>query len=309
MAEWQMGTTAAEIYSNMLPAQYAEEETDYALARFLDALSHLLDPVADVTRPPPAWDKLASPYRCPPQWLPVLAQWAGVSRADAYTNDQDGLRDLLATGGPAFWRGTRKYFIAQVRRWYAPDWQTDPPLFFQERADGDPYRLRMFIYRWVELTDEVALRRRLWEIKPAGLQPIEFEIRDGQIWWQARNCGHTYWQIHAAFANWHDFLNTMADPGAGYECREAPPTPPLLNPQTFEELALCLFEYWQVRTAFTNWRDVRQTAGPPAVPCRIPPLMWLDGGSPGDVGLEGLDGGFPDSAHIPPPVDAQPGGG
>lgn len=246
-----IGTTGQEIYDNTVPARYAEEQTDYAWARFLDALSHLLDPVADVTRPPDGalrWTVLASPWRCPPQWLPVLAQWAGVRRWDLFV--EDDLRTLLATGGPGFWRGTKAHMIASARRFYAPDAQEDPPLYFEERArisDDEAinaYWIRVFTYSFVQ-HDYEQVRRALLRSKPAGINLI-YEIRDGQTYGQLKDCGYTYWQLNVGFADYQDVLRYLPPP-----CRDAPPTP---HGQSWADLAQRDVTWGEL--AAETWRDL-----------------------------------------------------
>lgn len=112
-----LGITGVDLYEATQPAAYADADNDYAWRRFVGALSVLLDNVADVCRSfdgEERWTQLASPSRCPPEWLPVLAQWAGVRRPDAMTEAE--LRELIGPTAPGMWRGTRAAMIAAVRR-------------------------------------------------------------------------------------------------------------------------------------------------------------------------------------------------
>jgi tail protein P2 I len=197
-----LGITGQELYDNTEPAQYNEPATDYAWARFLSALSLLLDPVADVTRPTSGedqWIVLASPERCPSAWLPVLAQWAGVRRPDALTEEQ--LRDLIGPTAPGMWRGTRAAMYAAVKRYYPPE---TPPeaIYFEERADGDPYLLRVFTYETWE-HDPALVQQALLHEKPAGLNLI-YEVRVGQTWGMLKQRKPTWGDVKADYATWGD---------------------------------------------------------------------------------------------------------
>jgi hypothetical protein len=205
--------TGRELYENSRPAAYADDVNDQAWARLADALSYLLDPVAVVTRPEDgseAWTVLADPWRCPAEWLPVLAQWAGIRRADAYTEEQ--LRELIATGGPGFWRGVKANMIAAVRKYFPPGFEADRFLYFEERAavtgdeNVDAYAFRVFTYSFVDV-DEDAVRRALFHAKPAGLYPFIYEVRVGQTWGMLRRRKATWADVRADYANWYEVLH------------------------------------------------------------------------------------------------------
>jgi len=201
----EMGATGQEMYDNTEPAQYAEAETDYSWARFLSALSELLDPIADVTRPSDGderWLVLASPQRCPPQWLPVPAQWAGVRRPDAMS--EADLRELIGPTAPGMWRGTRQAMWAAVRRFYPPG-TPDAYIYFEERADGDPYLLRIFTYDFIE-HDEEAVASALLHAKPAGLNLI-YEVRVGQTWGMLKERKATWGDVKADYASWYECMH------------------------------------------------------------------------------------------------------
>jgi hypothetical protein len=261
-----LGQTGRTLFEATEPAGWAEWDTDYAWRRFLSALSWYFDVIAAMTRPEDgaeSWDPLGSPLRCPEEWLPVLAQWAGVKRADAL--EVPDLRELLATGGGAIHRGTKAWMVAQIRRFYGVNERADPPVWFEERAatldrpDGDPYVLRIFVYSFVEM-DERAIRKRLWQIKPAGLQPIIFEVRDGQNYWQARECDYTYWQINVGFRDWRDFYQQF--PG---RCRDVPPTPePVAGEYSNIIRAAKPIHYWRMGEPVVNrvaWDSVGNAHG------------------------------------------------
>lgn len=176
----ELGITGVDLYDATRPAAYADPENGYPWRRFVGALSLLLDPVAGVCRSLDGrerWTQLADPWRCPPAWLRVLAQWAGIRRPDAMTEEE--LRELIATGGPGFWRGTTANMIAAARR-FLPPGMADLYLYFEERADGQAYHLRVFTYTFIE-HDEQQVRAALEAAKPAGLV-LDYQVRRGQNW-------------------------------------------------------------------------------------------------------------------------------
>jgi phage tail-like protein len=200
---FELGTTGAEIYRNTRPATWAETVTDYAWARFVWALSELLDPVASVTRPEDgslSWTVLADPHRVPEPWLRVLAQWAGVRRPDAFTPEQ--LRELIAAGGPGFWRGTRRGITAAIAHLLPPG----APIYFEERADGEAYKIRIFTYTFSG-GDEAAIRAAIHHQMPAGLFPFIYEVRVGQTWAMLNARKANWGEVRAQYANWYEVLH------------------------------------------------------------------------------------------------------
>ena len=194
-----MGITGQELYDNTQPAQYAEQKTDYAWAKFLATLSELLDPIAVVTRPRSGeeqWTVLGSPSRCPREWLPVLAQWAGVRRPD--TMREEDLRILIGPHGPGMWRGTKQAMTASVAR-FLPE---GAPIYFEERADGDPYLFRVFIWTYSG-GDAEQIRSTLLHEKPAGLT-LEFDVRVGQTWGMLKQRKATWGDVMIDYPDWHE---------------------------------------------------------------------------------------------------------
>jgi hypothetical protein len=181
-----LGDTGRDLYAATEPIAFGDREHGWAWARFLAALAAILDPISEMVRADAegndGWTALASPRRCPEPWLRVLAQWAGFRRWDALSAAD--LRELLGGGhAPGMWRGTRGAMLDAVRR-FLPEGAGDA-LYFEERADGDAYKLRVFTYAWAEV-DERAVFDALWMAKPAGIFPVEYQVREGQAYFQAR---------------------------------------------------------------------------------------------------------------------------
>ena len=99
------------------------------------------------------------------------------------------LRDLIGPRSPGMWRGTRQAMWDAVKRFYPPG-TPDNYLTFQERADGDPYLLRVFTYSFIP-HDPAAVESALLHAKPAGLNLI-YEVRVGQTYDMAKAQNATY---------------------------------------------------------------------------------------------------------------------
>jgi hypothetical protein len=208
-----LGNTGREMRANTGPVP----EVDYAWTKFLSALSYLLDPIAEVTRPPDGaerWTVLASPRRCPDRWLPVLAQWAGVRRPDTMTTDE--LRDLIGPTSPGMWRGTRAGLLSEVRR-FLPE---GAGLYYEEFADGDAYHFRVFTFN-TEPDVEAQIREALAHAKPAGLFPFTYEVRVGQTWAMLRARKANWHEVNTEYADWYEVMHDE----------------PLLPEQPFDPLA------------------------------------------------------------------------
>ena len=178
-----LGVTGADLYQQTAPMTYAEPDTGYAWAQLLGALAILLDPVAEMVRDDdagnPGWTAQASPARCPTPWLRVLAQWAGIRASQADAMSEADLRELIGPHAPGMWRGTRAAMEAAVRR-FMPDDAPEPVIYFEERAGGDPYLLRVFTYDFID-HDPALVQAALQAAKPAGLI-LSYELRHGQTY-------------------------------------------------------------------------------------------------------------------------------
>lgn len=154
-----LGDTGRDLYAHTEPIAYADPEFDWPWARFMAALAELLDPVSVMVRDDDqgneGWTHLASPVRCPTPWLRVLAQWAGIRRWDAMT--EEDLRALIGPHAPGMWRGTVAAITAAIAR-FLPD---GSETIVEERVGGDAYLLR--IVTLVAGAGTVALR-----LTPAG---------------------------------------------------------------------------------------------------------------------------------------------
>jgi hypothetical protein len=121
-----LGDTGRDLYAATPGVSYADAENGWAWANYCAALSYLLDVIAEMARDDAdgneGWTALASPTRCPPEWLRVLAQWAGVHRWDSMTPAD--LRTLIGPRAPGLWRGTKAAMLDAAER-FLPETSPD----------------------------------------------------------------------------------------------------------------------------------------------------------------------------------------
>jgi hypothetical protein len=199
-------TVGRDLYEAVEPLTWADQSLGWPLAIFLDAVGSILEETAVLVRADndnDGWSAFADPARCPTSYLYTLAQWAGV-RYPRRMSEAD-LRVLIGPHGPGMWRGTKAAILAAVQRYLSPGGQ----LLFQERADGDPYKLRIYTYAYDTL-DETAIRNELYSVVPAGLI-LDYEVRQGQNYQAVTDSGQTYAQVLTKYGTYDTLLNSLPD--------------------------------------------------------------------------------------------------
>lgn len=204
----EMTTVGQDLYDSLEPLTFADAGLGWPLANYLSAIGLILEEIALLVRADDdgndGWSAFADPQRCPLDFLFTLAQWAGVRYPRRMT--ETDLRALIGPHAPGMWRGTKGAILSQVQRYLAPGGQ----LYFEERADGDAYKLRIFTYSYDTL-DEDALRDQLLHVVPAGLI-LDYEVRDGQTWGQLRDSGRTWADVLTDYPNWSTVEGSLASP-------------------------------------------------------------------------------------------------
>jgi hypothetical protein len=195
-----------DLYDALEPLTFADEQLQWPLANFVDALGLILEETAQLVRADDegndGWSAFADPRRCPTSYLYTLAQWAGVRYARRM--NEAALRDLIDGHAPGLWRGTKTAILEAVRRYLTPDGQ----IYFQERSLGNAYALTIFTFAHSTL-NEAAIRRELALQVPAGLL-LTYEVRVGQ----------NYGMLRGRVANYAAVKTTWPTYKAVYE---APP--------------------------------------------------------------------------------------
>lgn len=193
-----------DLYEALAPLTYEDEAHGWALAHYVDSLAIVFEETANLVRSDDddeGWTAFADPERCPDSYLTTLAQWAGIRWPNRLAPDD--LRTLIGGKGSGLWRGTKSALIAAVRRYMTPGGS----LYFEERADGDPYKLRIFTYGFDTL-DEAAIRTELLLNVPAGLL-LDYDVRVGQTYGMASDrtdelAAPTYADATAVYATYED---------------------------------------------------------------------------------------------------------
>lgn len=200
-----MTQVGADMYEAVAPLTYADESLGHPLALYLSANGLMLDEVAGLVRASDAgegWSAFADPVRCPVSFLYTLAVWAGVRYPRRMTVDD--LRDMIGPHAPGVWRGTKGAILSAVRRYLVPDAR----IFFEERADGNAYHLRIFTYT-AETLDEEAIRTELLGAVPAGLV-LTYEVRIGQTYGEVTAGYASYDVVHTTFATYDEVVHTQS---------------------------------------------------------------------------------------------------
>lgn len=189
-----------DLYDAVEPLTFADKSLGWPLANFLSSLGLMLDEEARLVRTDDdgndGWSAFADPQRCPVNYLYTLAQWAGVRYPRRMSVDD--LRALIGPHAPGVWRGTKAAILNAVERYLSPG----GALYFEERADGDAYKLRIYTYTYDTL-DETAIRNELAGQVPAGLI-LDYEVRDGQSYAILRDTGDTYADVKAQYPTYAD---------------------------------------------------------------------------------------------------------
>ena len=201
-------TVGADLYEAVEPLTWADESLGWPLALYLDAVGLILDEIAVLVRTDDlgndGWSAFADPTRCPASFLYTLAQWAGV-RYPRRMSEAD-LRVLIGPHAPGVWRGTKAAILAGIQRYLTPG----GAIYFEERADGDPYKLRIFTYGFDTL-DEQAIRTELLNEIPAGLI-VDYEVREGQTYSMLRDRVADYAEVKSTYATYGDVVAAPPPP-------------------------------------------------------------------------------------------------
>ena len=200
-----MTQVGADLYAAVDPLTFADESLGWPLALYLSANGIMLEEVAALVRSGPegedGWSAFADPARCPESFLYTLAVWAGVRYPRRMVASD--LRAIIGPHAPSVWRGTKAAILAAVNR-YLMEGAT---VYFEERADGNAYHIRIFTYE-AETLDEDALRTELLGAIPAGLI-LEYELRVGQTYDQLEASVATYDDMLTTFDSYDDVTHTM----------------------------------------------------------------------------------------------------
>ena len=193
-----MTEVGQDLYDALEPLAYADASLGWPLANYCASIGLILEEIAQLVRTDDAgndgWSAFADPNRCPDDFLYTLAQWAGVRYPRRMSTGD--LRVLIGPTAPGLWRGTKAAIVASVRRYLTPDGY----LYFEERADGDPYKLRIYTYEQTTL-DEAAIEAELPNIIPAGLI-LDYEMRSGQTYYMLDRDLSSYAAVRSTYTSY-----------------------------------------------------------------------------------------------------------
>jgi P2-related tail formation protein len=170
MAEPTLESFAQALYDSLEPMQYAEVDTDYALAKYLAGIGAEFQITEDAGRDQgdvPGWANMLDPDLCPSYALGWLAQFAGVM-LDPALDDADQRARIKSADG---WkRGTVAAMKGAVKA-YLTGTQT---FAFRERFDvnnpsiDSPYYMDI-VTKTSETPNPTAAHAAILSQKPAGI--------------------------------------------------------------------------------------------------------------------------------------------
>lgn len=195
--DYNVSDLTAVLYDSITPAQEivpaAPENTD--LMWWCKSLAKPMDGWWDLAHN--NWENALDPYETPDEALGWLAQFTGVLREAAWTNDQ--LRDAIARPS-GFARGTPAAIIDAAKRTLTGTKRVD----MIERFGGNAYHLFMRTLP-VETPDESSTRAAILSEKPAGLV-LDYEASAVRSWADLDADFSSWSAVDTAYASWGELL-------------------------------------------------------------------------------------------------------
>jgi hypothetical protein len=189
-----MATFAEELYAEVTPLAWADEENDFALQKFCQALGYPFEMVQTLVRDTDdgkvGWSILLDPDRVPEEFLPWLRQVAGVPpiQGEAATETRERIKS-----GEGFRRGTPGAVIARAALLGLTSF------ILQERHDS-PWNVRFLLLN-VEYTPEIVAE--LAAMIPAGIT-VEYAFWTGMTYQVAFDTFPTYQDMLDGTATYED---------------------------------------------------------------------------------------------------------
>lgn len=189
MARPVVSETAEDLYASLEPLAAGDEETDWHLLKFCDALCetmleriHLL--ADDRPDGQPGWQSVFDPYTAPAFALPYLAQFVGVSLEPGMTEADQRTAIALPVGWA---RGTVDAMRVTVQRFLGGS----QSVFIDERVGGDAYALAVTVLADEQGDYPSEIERAILLQKPIGLV-LTYTSTGGETWAE----------LEGKFANW-----------------------------------------------------------------------------------------------------------
>jgi Phage tail protein (Tail_P2_I) len=202
---------AARLYDALAPLAIVDDENEWALLVYCNALGAMFQPIEDLVRDSPegpGWSALLDLDRCPDDALAWLAQFVGVRLLAGSTPDADRAR-IASTDG--FRRGTVAAMIGAARATL-----TGAGVVVLRERDHDPADTPAYAYYLTVITyadetpDPAATARALGAQKPGGLV-LDYRTATGQDWQSVKTRYATWGAVMAAYATWGAVL--IDEPG------------------------------------------------------------------------------------------------
>jgi hypothetical protein len=179
-----------------------DEENDFALRKFCEALCDPMQPVYDLVREhdgQKGWTVLLDPENCPVEFLPYLAQYVGVEPQPGWTEGQLRAEIKAPTGWAR--RRTNSIKLAANRSLTGPK-----RVILHERTPKPGCTLIRTLAS--ETPSEERTREDILSQLPAW-QLLDYEAMVG-VTWEDVAASYTDWgAVKAAFTDWADLADTL----------------------------------------------------------------------------------------------------
>lgn len=185
-------STAEELFEALVPWNQVDEVNDWHLLKFCEAITadlHAINTIVRDTEERSGWSLVMDADNTPIEYLPWLAQFAGV-RVNAELSEADQRRQVKEVEG--FKRGTVASLIAA-----AQPYLTGTKSVIVNERDTSAYHFTVRTFT-AETPDGSKVLAALQAQKPAGLV-MDYEIADGLTWDEIAASGKTYNELTADF--------------------------------------------------------------------------------------------------------------
>lgn len=191
-----------DLYEALGPLTAGDEERDWPLLRFLDALcATTVEPIAELfsDRDQPGWQIVFDPENAPASVLPYLAQFVGVQ---LLPSDSEERQREKITMPEQFKRGTPAAMLAAVEATLTGG----RTVLMDEFFGGSAYALRIRTLA-SETPDEAVTEAAARSQKPIGIT-LDYSAVTGQDWNDV-DTDHADWAaVEAAFDDWQEVKTT-----------------------------------------------------------------------------------------------------
>lgn len=207
MARPEVSSAAEELYASLGVLASEDEDNDWHLLKFCDALVEglgiaMIDTYVSDSDDRPGWQIVFDPDDSPEEALPYLGQFVGVELEPELTVAEQRLKIKLPEG---FRRGTLAALEAAIQRTLTGS----KTVLIEERPDGEAYQLYIRTFASETPSEDATLAAILTQ-KPIGivLEPA-YEAITGQSWDDLQASATDWDDVESTYADWSEVRSTL----------------------------------------------------------------------------------------------------